>query len=227
MGESKRLLLVAACLFVAATSAGIALGGTVSEPIEQLTLNSYDAAHSSVVSTRSSFESGKWYVATVRGTVSYYSATSYQPRPHFTVCGEPEPSPEIVLDGKTGPVGADAEVVFARVVHGPQCRAKSLPSHWNNFMVSTGATGSSFHHPDPFGGPFHTPAAGHTYRYPFRGAGRVVSFRLTDYRPSDNYGALAISIAAATTSDCSDDGWKYFDGAFSTQNACVSALAGS
>jgi hypothetical protein len=133
------------------------------------------------------------------------------------VCGNP-------LASAQGPLGADAEFLFARPWTAP-C-PEELPLHWNNFELSTGSTG--YDHPTPIGGPFTAPTAGHEYAYALVGDGGPATFRLRDIsngRPAtaDNYGDLTIRVRDAVAADCAGSGYALFNEP--TEAACVAAAS--
>jgi hypothetical protein len=131
------------------------------------------------------------------------------------LCGTPLASPE-------GPLGQDAEFVFARAWTSP-C-PEELPVHWNNFEMSTGVKG--YGHPMAIGGPFKAPTTGHEYSYALVGEGSPAMFRLRDMweghpDTADNYGALTISVRGAVAADCAGSGYELFSEP--TEAACVAA----
>lgn len=55
------------------------------------------------------------------------------------MCGTPEAGPQYGGSrGGTGPVGFDAEFVFARPWTVKKCAEAQLPLHWINFQVNSG-----------------------------------------------------------------------------------------
>ncbi len=176
------------------------------------------SAYAGPVSTGEALAKNKLYVAEVSGAISYYAQEMYSDPhgPWSIVCGTPLASTE-------GPLGADAEFIFARPWTSP-C-PQQLPSHWSNFQLST--AGEDFLHPQALGGPFTTPTAGHEYSFPLVGSGVAPLFRLQDDpdgHPStaDNYGALKIGVRLAVAADCTAGGYTIFGEA--SEAACLAAL---
>jgi len=170
------------------------------------------------VHTHGTLPAGSLYVAEVSGAISYWSRKQFkEPSGEWdTICGEP-------LKSLRGPLGLDAEFVFARPWTSP-C-PEPLPGHWENFELSAGGT---YAHPLPFGGPFSTPTPGHKYSYALVGAGGPAMFRLRDMpnghpATADNYGFLRIHVRKALASDCAGTGYTLFDEP--TEAACVEAIA--
>jgi hypothetical protein len=180
------------------------------EGSQTLKLNSHEkniSGYAGPIHTSRIMPTGKLYVAEVSGAISYYAKRQYR-RPSGlwnTVCGEPEASPQ-------GPLGIDAEFVFARPWTAP-CPRK-LPVRWDNFEISAN-NGGVYSHPAPLGGPFTVPTPGHHYNYPMVGAGKYGLFRLKDSpggnpATADNYGRLTIHIRPAVAGDCAGTGWVVF-----------------
>lgn len=177
---------------------------------EQLTLDSYhpwNRSYTPPVATAHRAAANTYWVATVSGTFSYYSAIDYThpQKPFRTVCGTPEPSAQHPGSlGGDGPVGFDAEFIFSRPAKATSQRC-DLPSHWPNFQANTGR---GWHHPAVVGGTPATPTANHTYSFALVGDNAPLKFRLRDVYTRDNYGLLKISIHQATATDCSAFGAK-------------------
>ena len=99
----------------------------------------------------------------------------------------------LVLDG---PVGADAEFVFARPGRRRECGR--VLDRWSNFQIRTKRY---FFHRAPRGGLRGSARSDHSYTYTIIGRGRVAAFRLVDGAGAgDNYGVFRIAIKDATTS---------------------------
>lgn len=199
-------LLATLCL---ALCAGLAIAASASAspvgPTDAFSLDSYygwKEPNTPAVTSRIVIPRGADYVATVSGTFSYYAARAYG---HFThkeqvLCGTPESAPEYSGSaGGTGPVGFDAEFVFARPWVSGRCARAHLPVRWGNFEM---ANATHWRHPTILGDLPSAPSAGHTYYFAVVGENRPVKFRLADVYPRDNYGILRIQLAPATTAVC-------------------------
>lgn len=189
---------------------------------ESLVLDSY--SHGRIPTTQSSFKltKGDWYVATVSGTISYWAPINYTKpqRPYKIVCGTPEGSAQYSGSrGGDGPVGLDAEFVFARPWTKKACARADLPAHWSNFQASTGG---AWAHPESLGATPTAPTRNHTYSYVLQGRDKLAQFRLTDIYYRDNYGELHISLRRATTADCAAD---YASFGYPSAAACTGSSA--
>jgi hypothetical protein len=161
---------------------------------ETLQLDSHRAiaADNGIVRTRHGLRWGRSYTMTVKGTASYYSPAAYtSPRRPLVLCGKPEMSALFRSRGTAnGPVGVDAEFVFARPWTRPKC--SRVPGHWSNFQIRTSRY---FFHPEPRGGIGDAARSDHTYTYTIIGRGRVAAFRLVDGADArDNHGVFRIGI---------------------------------
>lgn len=201
------------CCFAPAIAA--ASPGTTA-PQDQLTLNSYfnwRKDYTPPVKTSQPLTAGEYYVATVSGTFSYYPAYLYVR--HYsgwkTVCGAPASSPR-------GPVGMDAQFIFARPWTFRGCRHHSFPQPSTNFRASTDLV--HWAHPAILQ-PLSAPDSDHTYSYALVGAGHPAGFRLKDGDTRDNYGKLTIDVRVATASDCA--GYQAFG--FADAADCSAALS--
>lgn len=207
--------LVGACVVLAAVAAPTAQASV--EESSLVRLHSWApniTGYAGPARTPGILPSGELYVAEVRGAVSYWATAQFRhpTAPWNTVCGQPLPS-------LRGPLGIDAEFVFARPWNGT---CPTLPTHWNNFELSTGA---SYSHPQPIGGPFTQPTPGHKYSYALVGGGGPAMFRLRDMpngHPAtiDNHGVLFIHVRRAVASDCTSY-WLFDE---PTEAACLAAL---
>lgn len=220
MPRIGRIALIAICS--ATLIVGLATtGASASEP-GVVTLPAYapnTTGYAGPVSTPEALPVGKIFVADVSGAVSYFAKEMYlHPSGEWdTVCGNPLPSSE-------GPLGADAEFLFARPWTAP-C-PQELPAHWINFELSTGS--SAYDHPVPIGGPFTGPTPGHQYAYALVGDGGPAMFRLKDMpgghpATADNYGALTIRVRDAVAADCAGTGYMLFSEP--NEAACVTAAS--
>ncbi len=185
-----------------------------------LTLNShYDwsRAYTPPVTTKTSYAKHTFYVATVSGTFSYYPSHEYTaPKsPWPIVCGTP-------ISSAAGPVGFDAEFIFARPWTKKACHKHHLPMTWPNFQASTGDA-DGWTHPTILGSWPTTPTANHTYSYVLKGDNKPFSFRLWDIDTKDNYGSLRIAVRQATATDCS----AFWSFGFKSYAACTVKLPSS
>jgi hypothetical protein len=163
------------------------------------------------------------YVATVQGTLSYYAAIDYtaiQP-PWEIMCGVPASAPMFGGPGGSGPVGNDAEFIFALPTKLPSCAAEVLPRHRLNFQANVGAGWS---HPKLLSSAeLNAPTASHSYEYALVGRHKRASFRLTDPDTRDDYGSLHIGIRRAVSGDCAGQKYKAFH--LPTMQACIAAAS--
>lgn len=191
-----------------------------------LTLDSYygwSRDHTPPVSTSYILPRHARYVVTVSGTLSYYPAIDYsRPQPPWTmVCGAPDPATEFGGSrGGNGPVGFDAEFIFARPSRRRMCSRYPLPRHWSAFQVNAG---TGWQHPGIVGTYPIAPSASHTYTYAIVGHGRRVQFRLYDVYTRDNYGILRIELRPAVVGDCT----SYVALKFTSVANCQAQVAGN
>ncbi len=131
------------------------------------------------------------YRVTVQGTFSFYPASMWLTPPvGQAVCGKPESAPMFTLPGQpTGPVGFDAETMFALPTTPEHCDRLNLPRPWKNFQMTAGRR---FTHPGT--GQRSKPKRSHRYSYRVRGLGRPLRLRLVDSEASDNYGLLKVTV---------------------------------
>jgi len=165
---------------------------------EALRLDSHraNAADKGIVRTSQRLRSGHRYTMTVKGTASYYPPAFYTaPRRPLVLCGTPERAAMFRSpDAVNGPVGVDAEFVFARPWTRSQC--SRVPGRWSNFQIKTSRF---FFHRTPNDGTSGAARSDHTYTYTIIGRGRVAALRLVDGAGAqDNYGVFRIGIKAAT-----------------------------
>jgi hypothetical protein len=205
---ASALVCLAACVGADAATAPVRLSARAPDV----------SGYAGPVGAGADLAAGKLYVAEVSGSFSYFAADMYtDPHgPWDVLCGDP-------LSGPEGPLGADAEFIFARPWTSP-CPA-SLPTHWSNFELST--TAGVYRHPEILGGPLAVPTADHEYDFPLLGSGSEPTFRLHDDpeghpATADNYGALAITVRAAAAADCAGGGYAAFGEA--SEAACLAAL---
>lgn len=131
------------------------------------------------------------YLVTVQGTLSYYPQPMWlTPPAGQVVCGRAETRPMFPSPGQpAGPVGFDAETMFALPTRPAHCGRLALPSAWRNFQL---AVGRRFTHPGS--GRRTRPTRTHRYRYRVSGLGQRLRLRLVDSDTTDNYGRLRVSV---------------------------------
>jgi hypothetical protein len=223
-GRLLRRLVVATCALGVAVGAVPAAASAASTTIANVVLDAYDASSAPAttpVSSRAPLAKGRLYVATVKGTISYYAAINYvalQP-PWSTMCGTAKGAPMYPSAGGSGPVGNDAEFIFAQPTAKATCEAGKLPAHWFNLEMNDG---SGWKHPPTLSArPLAAPLASHAYSYPLVGHQKAARFRLADSDTRDDYGSFRISVRTATAADCAGERYKAFG--TTTPAACVAA----
>jgi hypothetical protein len=228
MGIKPRARLALAVLACIAGAALPAQAAAAPRSISNLVLNAYKAGatpDSKVVSSHPRLVKNGLYVATIEGTVSYYAAINYLAiqSPWAVMCGVPVSAPIFSAAGGSGPVGNDAEFIFAQPSKLAACAGQQLPAHWTNLQVNVGAGWS---HPKLLSvGALDAPTPSHTYEYALIGRHKQASFKLIDPDTQDDYGSLHISIRHAVSGDCAGQKYKAFS--FPTMQACVSATSAS
>lgn len=191
---------------------------------ESLTLDTYSAANNGAagpVSTVGTLAANTLYVVTVQGTWSAWNPLLWTGAVFPSVpCGTPEAAPMFPSPAGpgTGPVGQDAETVFAAIEHG-SC-THTYPSEYTTFEENLG---SGFVHYEPYTGATNTPSANHSYTYILLGQGAPISFEQLDTRTDDNYGEYQITVTLGTET-CKKGGWQSY-GVFKNQGDCVSYFA--
>lgn len=154
------------------------------------------------------------YVATVRGTFSFFAPAEYNQR----FCGNVEPRP-MYKSRKVvnGPVNSDVEYLFARP--GRRCGDASQPVKAQSFQIAVGAKYKDY---NPFGRAGLTnPHPTHKYKYALIGKGRRAGFRIAESYAKDNYGRLRIEIRRARVRDCIK-GFSAFR--YADEAQCVAAV---
>lgn len=185
---------------------------------ECLYLDLYDPSHSTTAPVGSPWvlgpvtstyylTSGKWYLITISGDVSYWAQdTSNSPNwtsNPATWTGTPGNPPRYPSPGATnGYTGFDWEYVFAipyaKTYPPPD---SSFPHHLLQGGISVNGPGGPFMDLSPIGGQSYHPD--HMYKYLVQGMGNRASFESTDTGPtSDNSGRYKICIQVV----CGDDG---------------------
>jgi hypothetical protein len=220
--------------FAALAGALLSLAVPAVAQAETLTLDMHDEARLKA-QTKLVFQN--WYVVTVEGTGSFhYAGTWSHPERIFkkpgskkqaVVCGTPEAAPMFASPGtKSGPVGFDAETMFARPVAASVCADEPGPRTSRRFEINDG---NRWFHPTTMTGRHSSPRADHTYSYAIFGENHRPSFRVRDNPNYDNYGQFKIRIRQAYAEDCGGRQWRNFlyswggDG-FADEAACVAAL---
>jgi hypothetical protein len=226
MKPSARLgLAVLACLAAAALPVPVPAAAARAS-VGSLVLNAYQpgtAPATKPVTSHTKLARHELYVATVQGTLSYYAAIDYtaiQP-PWAVMCGVPAGAPMFGGPGGSGPVGNDAEFIFALPTKLSSCASEDLPRHRLNFQANVGAGWS---HPKLLSAAaLNAPTASHSYEYALTGRRKRASFRLTDPDTRDDYGSLHISIRRAVSGDCAGQKYKAFH--LPTLQSCIAAAA--
>jgi hypothetical protein len=213
------LVLALGSLVLVSTAAGSSGSG------RPLVLDAYSPTHqlfTPPVSSRSKLARDRLYVATVRGSVSFYESVDYLAiqAPWQVMCGAPERAPMFSSAGGSGRVGTDAEFIFALPLPGRSCANAKLPRPYANFQANLG---QGWEHPSLLSGQTPVkPSRSHTYEFALTGAGQPVSFRLIDTDTRDDYGSFRIYLRTAVTGDCSGHGYQAFG---LTRMACLTATA--
>lgn len=190
-----------------------------------LVLDAYSPTHRSFtppVSSRLRLARDRLYVATVRGSVSFYESIDYVAiqAPWHVMCGAPERAPMFSSAGGSGRVGTDAEFIFALPLVGRSCAHARLPRPYTNFQTNLG---QGWKHPNVLSSQsLVKPSRSHTYEFALTGAGQPVSFRLIDTDTRDDYGSFRIYLRTAVPGDCSGGGYQAFS---LTRAACLTATA--
>lgn len=161
---------------------------------ERLVLDTYESRADGAagpVRTQRRLQRRARYRVTVQGTFSFYPESIWlMPPTGQVVCGTPEASPMFTLPGQpTGPVGFDAETMYALPTTRAHCDRLKLPRPWKNFQM---AAGGRFTHPGS--GRRTEPSPTHRYSYRIRGLGRPLRLRLIDSEATDNYGMLKVTV---------------------------------
>jgi hypothetical protein len=168
---------------------------------EQLTLDlrqSTQPGGAGPVITAEPLAAGQPYVVTVSGTGSIWPLARWSAGP---VCGAAERAPMFPTPAvANGPVGLDAETVFAVPPGAPfpgfPCAPATIPFHVFQYQpvgLQMNA-GGGFVYVTPVGGPYGAPRPDHTYTYAITGAGAPLAVRFADEPVGDNYGLLRIGV---------------------------------
>jgi hypothetical protein len=181
---------------IGATVACLALSSAPARAEQKLLLDSAGRD----VKTAQPLTAGASYIVRVTGTASIWRIGQWsQPG---TFCGVAEAGPMFgsPATARTGPVGWDAETIFAvppKVdFRGFTCVPAQIPFH--SLRQSPGGvafdTGAGFTHLEPIGGPFEVPRADHTYHYRITGTGALLAVTFGDQPRGDNYGAFDVTV---------------------------------
>jgi hypothetical protein len=220
---SKRAV-VTLVLVLGALVAALSAGAASASP-RPLVIDAYSPARNfftSPVSSPSKLSRKHLYVATVRGSVGFYEAVDYTAIqvPWHIMCGVPQRAPMFSSAGGSGPVGNDAEFIFALPLVGHSCARQKLPRPYPNFQANLG---DGWNHPNVLSRHrLVKPSRSHTYEFALTGAGQPVSFRLIDPDTRDDYGSFRIYLRSAVSADCAGLGYQAFG---LSQNACLAATA--
>jgi hypothetical protein len=220
---SKRGLLTLAVLLGGLILASSAAAKTASP--RPLVLDAYSPAlkfFTPPVSSPSKLSRKHLYVATVRGSVGFYQAVDYTAIqvPWHIMCGVPQRAPMFSSAGGSGPIGNDAEFIFALPLVGRSCAGQKLPRPYTNFQANLG---HGWNHPSVLSRQrLVKPSRSHTYAFALTGAGRPVSFRLIDPDTRDDYGSFQIYLRSAVSADCAGVGHRAFG---LSRKACLAATA--
>jgi hypothetical protein len=226
LGYSLRRAVFAAVLaLVCVLPVSSAAAGSFSE--RPLVLDAYSPTRKHFtppVSSRSTLARGHLYVATVRGSVSFYEAVDYVAlqAPWRVMCGTLQRAPLFGSAGGSGRVGNDAEFIFALPLVGNTCVSTRLPRSYTNFQANGG---QGWEHPSVLGRDTPVrPSPSHTYEFALTGVGEPVSFRVLDPDTRDDYGSFRIYLRKAVTGDCAGGGHSAFG---LSGKACLAATATS
>ena len=182
-------------------------------------LDAYDPGtdqYSGPVKMKKKLTKGRLYVATVRGTASYFNPDQYR-----AVCrSAPLPRPIYKSPRRAnGPVGFDAEFTFSEPRGRRQCAAPNPP--FPNAALNLRA-GGRYVNPTPLGSTLKAPRSTHRYKYAVVGTGRPLRARLRDRDTRDNYGRFRISVRLASARHCSNNGYVLFGKR--SEEACRAAV---
>lgn len=163
-------------------------------------VNTYDPAVPgsqviNVLSTTNTLASGKTYLITITGTVSYWSANYYT-----APIGNPGTQPMFlspaVPSGQQGDVASDWEYLYAYPNGDMGNIFASGPIQLANFGISLD-NGVTFQNLTPVTGLSYS--LSHAYSYLVLGTGKKAQFRTQDQGPhNDNYGRFWICVQAVT-----------------------------
>jgi hypothetical protein len=189
---------------------------------ETLVLDTPDTAKdrfAGPVASKDALEAGVPYVATVRGTFSFFPSAVYRDRAK-ELCGKPTPRTIYKTKGvKNGPTLGDAAFLYAAL--DVKCPKSGRYLTGNAFQSSTGG---KFANVVPIG-KLKAPSADHRYRYALLGRGKVARWRMKDAFARDDYGRFRIVVERATAADCARAGYREWK--FADEAACVAAATGT
>jgi hypothetical protein len=205
----------------------VSTAAAMSSSYRPLVLDAYSPARigfTPPVSSRLKLARKRLYVATVRGSVSFYESVDYVAiqAPWQVMCGAPQRAPMFSSAGGSGRVGNDAEFIFALPLGGRSCAKTRLPQPYTNFQANLG---QGWTHPSVLSRQtLVKPSRSHTYEFALTGAGKPVSFRLIDTDTRDDYGSFRIYLRNAVSGDCAGRGHGVFG---LSRMACLAATANS
>ena len=187
----RSLLASVAVVGIVSATAASSAQANGSIPYERVTLD----ASKGTASTDLPLLPKLTYTIKVQGTYSAYLASLWnQPAgSYFVTCGTTERAPMFPSPGANGPVGADAETLFAGIAT-LGCGNFKPPLQQDKFQVDYGDGPVNL---VPVGGDPTTPSADHTYYYKLT-VPRVIrrlTFKLKDDSYTDNYGQLKITMS--------------------------------
>jgi hypothetical protein len=184
-------------LMMAALLVMTACGGEVAE----VTARAIDgevlmlpASSATGVTTAGPLLRGVTYDVVIEGSVS-----AWPPEAWSSVCaGTPSPAPRFASPGPTGPVGVDAEWVWAWPKASPSLCPDGVPSGTppgaaRHIVLRGGSGAESTSLPPALE---TTMTSNHAYTYRLVGTGEAAVFLFSDSHPSDNYGEFQIQISA-------------------------------
>lgn len=184
---APRILALLPLTTLAISSSGLANSGV----IDAFTLPAYEPVG---VSGLIPLTTGLEYHVEVRGTFSYVQSGAWNTGP---ACGPAESSPQFPTTNDTGFVGFDAAWVFAGPDGSPECQAGvNLPRPGPHVLFDVG--GGAGMQVAPLVNGSYSPS--HVYTFSVVGAGHPLTAVVADGFFSDNYGAFAITVAAAGSS---------------------------
>ncbi len=190
---ANRVLIVAV---LALAAFGVAGGASADPPSETVYLDIQSiGGQPASVSSDQPLEAGRQYTLVVSGTVSIWPAEAWGKKYQ---CGTSEPFPQTPSPGRdNGPVGIDAEVLFAMTRPRSNCANEALPRPAAEVFPGRGVVydlGSGSQRLVPRGGQPTQPTRDHAYIYDLVGQGAPLTATYTARHGSDDYGVLTLTI---------------------------------
>ena len=150
------------------------------------------------VRSKASLPKGQKITVTVSGTYSAWAASWWS-----VICkGQPELYPQYVTETglgelPNGPVGLDAEFMFAAPKNSVYCSRAPVPptASLSPFQASLD-NGATWIKPTPLNSGY---TSDHSYKYQIQSLGLPLQFRINDHTLKDNYGRLKITLEASPT----------------------------